>query len=186
MSVIRIASRYAKSLVDLAQEQNKLDRIKEDMDFFLEANQNRDLQLLLASPIVNVGKKRNVFKALFEGKFDELSMGFFNIILSKSREAYLPDIAKEFMRQFKEIRHISTVTLTTAIPLDDAAKAKIQERLVQSDQTDDKVELLTKVDPDILGGFVLEFDNKLYNASVAHQLKELEREFANNAYVKSM
>ncbi|MEM1319870.1 MAG: ATP synthase F1 subunit delta, partial [Bacteroidota bacterium] len=180
----RIASRYAKSLIDLAQEQDKLDRVLEDINSFEGAIKSRDLYLLMKSPIINGGKKLQIFNTIFEGKFDEMTLGFFRIVINKGREALLPEIAKEFVDQYKVIKHISTVKLTTAVPLGADALAKIKEKLLSSSATDDQVEIETKVDPNILGGFVIEFDDQLYNASVVHQMEKLKKEFSSNLYVK--
>lgn len=117
MSVTRIASRYAKSLIDLAVEQGKLERVLEDIKSFQRAADNREFYVLLKSPIINATKKQQIFNALFEGKFDKMTSAFIKIILNKGREAYLPEIADEFVNQYKEIKHISTVKLTTAVPL---------------------------------------------------------------------
>ena len=100
MSITRIASRYAKSLLDLSLEQNKLEKILEDIKLFQAYLGNRDLVLMFKSPIVNVGKKKAVVKALFDGKLDPLLLSFFDIILRKNREMYLPEIANEFVHQY--------------------------------------------------------------------------------------
>jgi len=185
MSVIRIASRYAKSLIDLAVEQDKLERVLEDIKSFKKAVDNRDFYLLLKSPIINATKKQQIFNELFEGSFDVMTSAFLKIILTKGREAYLPEIADEFINQYKEIKHISTVKLITAAPLGAETVSRIKQKLVASTATEAHVELITKVDPDILGGFVIEFDDKLYDSSVMHNLELLRKEFANNEYVKN-
>ena len=185
MSVTRIASRYAKSLIDLAVEQNKLERVLEDIKSFQKAVGNREFYLLLKSPIINATKKQQIFNALFEGKFDEMTSAFIKIILTKGREAYLPEIADEFVNQYKEIMHISTVKLTTATPMGAETISRIKQKLVASTATEDHVELITKVDPDIIGGFVIEFDDKLYDDSVTHKMDLLRKEFAKNLFAKS-
>ena len=184
MSVTRIASRYAKSLIDLAQEQGKLDRILEDINAFKKAVGNRDLYLLLKSPIINITKKQQILTAIFEGKFDEMTMAFMRIILGKAREAYLPEIADEFILQYKTINHISTIRLTTAAPLGEGVLANIKAKLLESANTEENVEIETKVDPNLLGGFVIEFDDKLYDASVSHRIEKLKKEFSKNLFVK--
>ena len=184
MSVIRIASRYAKSLIDLALEQDKLERVLEDIKSFKKATTNREFYLLLKSPIINATKKQQIFNALFEGKFDQMTNAFIKIILAKGREAYLPEIADEFINQYKEIKHISTVKLTTAAPLGAETVSRIKQKLVASAETEAHVELITKVNPDILGGFLIEFDDKLYDASVTHKMELLRKEFSNNLFVK--
>src|SRR5690349_22141032 len=105
----RIASRYAKSLIDLAIEQGKLDRILADMTAFAAATKLRDFALLLKSPIVNADKKEQVIKAIWGGKMDPLTMNFIQIILRKGRESGLDEIANEFIHQYREIKGISIV-----------------------------------------------------------------------------
>ena len=186
MSLSRIASRYAKSLLDLAVEQSKLDRVTKDIQAFREAVKNRDLYLLLKSPIINPSKKKSILETLFKEEYDELVNAFINIVLTKGREAYLPEIANEYMVLYKKHQHISTVKLTTASPLSDTALGRIKEKLTASAVTDEQVELETKVDPNLIGGFVIEFDNKLYDASVAYQIGELKKEFIGNKFVKKV
>ena len=184
MSVKRIASRYAKSLIDLALEQDKLESVLEDIKAFKKATENRDFFLLLKSPIINATKKQQIFDALFEGEFDPMTMGFMKIILTKGREEYLPEIVEEFINQYKEIKHITTVKLTSAAPLSAETVSKIKQRLVASSATDDHVELIMKVDPELLGGFVIEFDDKLFDSSVVHKMELLKKEFGKNQFVK--
>ena len=184
MSVTRIASRYAKSLLDLAIEENRVDQVLSDVKAFKKATENRDFYLLLKSPIINASKKGSIIKTIFEDKFDKMTIGFINIILNKGRESHLPEITEQFILQHKKYNHVSTVKVTTAAPLQEAALAKIKEQLVGSSATDDKVELITLVNPDIIGGFVIEFDDKLYDASVAHKLEKLKKEFSKNLFVK--
>lgn len=185
MSVIRIASRYAKSLIDLSLDQNKLERVLEDIQGFQKATKQRDFSLLLKSPIVNPDKKKSIIKAIFEGKFDDLTMAFINIIINKGREAYLADIANEFVAQYKKIKHISTVRVTSAAPLSEETLEAIKKQLKSSSATEENIELETAVNPDLIGGFVIEFDDKLYDASVAHKLDQLKKEFSGNAFMKS-
>ena len=145
MSVIRIGSRYAKSLIDLAVEQDKLERVLEDIKSFQKTTDNRDFYLLLKSPIINATKKQQIFSELFEGKYDEMTIAFLKIILTKGRESYLLEIADEFINQYKEIKHISTVNLTTAVALGAETISRIKQKLVASSVTDSHVELITKV-----------------------------------------
>ena len=178
MSVTRIASRYAKSLLDLAKEQGKLEAVVEDIKTFNGATQNRDLFLLLKSPIVNGSKKLDIFKAIFDGKLDKLTMAFMDIVIKKGREAYLPEIATEFMQQYKTLNKVSTVTLTTAQPISDTALESIKAKLLGSDITDESVEIETAVDESLIGGFVVQVGDKLVDASVAHKLREMAKVIA--------
>lgn len=182
MSVTRIASRYAKSLLDLAIEENQAERVLEDMNHLKEAVKSRDLYLMLKSPIINVSKKKEIMKVLFESKFDKMSMGFIDIILRKGRETYLPEISQEFEKQYKKYKRVSTAVITSAQPLSETAVAKIKAKLLASNITDDSVELQTKIDPSLIGGFVIEIGDKLYDASVSGKLAKLKKEFVGNNY----
>ena len=179
MSVARIAGRYAKSLLDLSRESGKLDRIREDMAGFAQAVKVAELSRVLKSPIINTGKKRAVLTSLFEGKVDELTMTFLNVILTKGREKFLPEIASAFEDQYRELKGITQVKLITATEISPELVDKIKSKLEQSSETYNTIEIETAVNPDLIGGFVFEFGDKLYDASVAHRLDELKKELVN-------
>lgn len=179
MSVQRIAGRYAKSLLEMAQEQNKLERVLEDVKSFKKASENRDLYMLLKSPIVNARKKLSIIDAIFDGKYDELTMAFLRILVNKGREPLLPEIADEFIAQYKKIKGITTVKVTTAEPLTAENLAALQAKLTSSEVTANTVELETAVNKDLIGGFVLELDDKIYDASVAQKLEDVKRSLLN-------
>ena len=178
----RVSSRYAKSLLDLAVERGNLERVKQDVDAFVAATDNRDFHLLLKSPIVKADKKKSILKALFGSSFDELTMAFVNIVVDKGREGLLPDIAAAFTQQYRRFKHISDVKLITAQPLSQDAINEIKSRVLQSDATDERVEMEVEVNPDLIGGFILEFDNQRYDASVRSKLRNLKQEFKDNPY----
>lgn len=186
MSVARIAHRYAKSLIELAIEQNKLERILEDVHAFKKATKNRDFYLFIKSPIIHHAKKEDVINKLFEGKYDELTMAFLRILTKKGREAYLPEVADEFLVEYKKYKHITTVRITTATQLDETALKAIHTKLLTSHDTDSNVEIETHVDEHLIGGYVLEFGDKIYDASVKSKLEELKKEFDDNLYVSQV
>lgn len=185
MSATRIAGRYAKSLVDLAQEQGKLDVIKGNVDTFIAATDNRDFSLLLKNPIVTQSKKASVFKALFGEQFDELTMAFLDIVLRKGREEFLPQIANEFQAQYRAIKGQTKVHLITASALSDENLAEIKSKLLGSSATDKEVEITTEIDPSLIGGFVIKIGDKLYDNSIAYQLGKLKKEFKSDEFVKT-
>lgn len=187
MSVIRIASRYAKSLIDLAQEKGNLDRVLEDIKYFQAVcEENGEFLRLLKSPIVSGSKKGNIFKAIFSERFDEVSNSFLAILLRKGREFYLPEIADEFMEQYRKLNNITNVKVTTAVKLSDDALAGIKKKLEESSATSSNIEITTAVNADLIGGFVIEFEDRLFDSSVAHQLEQLRKEFSKNDSIKNL
>jgi len=185
MADTRAASRYAKALLDLSIEQNKLDTIHEDIKNIQSAMSSRDLQLLAKSPIINSSKKIGIFKTLFEGKVDQLTMGFLELITKKGRETKLLAITNSFTQQYKKYNKITAVKLTTATPLTDEAKKSIEKALLESNVTDKVVDMESVVDEEIIGGFVIEVGDKLYDASILHKLNKVRKEFSQNKYIKS-
>lgn len=179
MSVQRITGRYAKSLIDLAQEHNKLERILEDVQSFKKVCENKDFSMMIKSPIVKASKKQSIVKALFEGKYDELTMSFLRILIQKGREAFLPEVADDFIGKYKEIKDITTVKVTTAKAMSANGIAALKKQLEASSQTNNSVEIETAVNPELIGGFVLEFGGNIYDSSVAQKLDELRRGFKN-------
>ncbi len=187
MSVQRIASRYAKSLIQLAEEQGKLDRVREDLLGFSRAlAAAKDLGMLMKSPIVKGDKKMAVVKQLFEGQFDPLTMQFFEVLTRKNRERLLPALSREFERQYRHIKGISTVVVHSAVPLPEQVIKHLEEKLKGAGKVEQHIELETRVDPKLLGGFVLEFEDNVYDASVQRRLEELRKAFEDNLYVSKI
>lgn len=186
MSVQRIATRYAKSLLDLAVERGNVEEVFQDVQVFNEALKNRDFYLALKSPIISGPKKVSILNALFGESFSELTIAFLKILVKKGREPYIPDITREFNSQYKKMKHISSVRITTAQPLSESALNDILEKLKASSSTDQEVEIDTHVDPKLIGGFIIQFDDKIFDASVHTKLEELRKEFKDNLYISQI
>ncbi len=186
MSVKRIASRYAKSLLDLSVERNETEQVLADMQGFKKALESRDLKNLIKSPIISEGKKKQVFDAIFRDKFGKTTMAFIDLILNKTREAYLPSIAEEFIVQYNMMKRISTATLTVASQITDQQLNDIKSKLQASKITLDNLDVNVEVNPEIIGGFVLEIGDMRYDSSAKHKLDQLKKEFTRNDYVASI
>jgi F-type H+-transporting ATPase subunit delta len=182
----RLAERYAKSLMDIAQEQNVVASIYEDM-CSLQAMfaSSKDLTSLVNSPIIKADKKQAIFSALLHGKVNPITEKFIVLITNKTREQFLPEITNSFIQQYKNLNQINTVKLTTATALDENTKqtilAKISEQLQGK-----KIDLQTSVDESIIGGFLLESNNTLFDASIARDLKDIHKQFMQNIYIPSL
>ena len=105
----RVTIRYAKALLQLAIEKNIGEQSYTDMVLLDSVFKgNKDLSLLLKSPIVKTDQKLNIFKQIFESKIGEVSMAFINIITTKKRESLLALIASSFISLYKEHNKIET------------------------------------------------------------------------------
>jgi F-type H+-transporting ATPase subunit delta len=142
MANARVASRYVKSLLGLAVEQNALDAVHNDMlSFSKVVKQNRDFALMLRNPIIKHDKKREILEKIFTGNVHKLTMAIFDIITSKNREPLLPAIAEEFHHAYNAYKNVGEATVTTAVPLDSALRAEI-EKIVK--KLSDKKKLRSK------------------------------------------
>lgn len=179
----RLGTRYAKSLIDLASERGQLETAYADMIYLQDlTKQSREFLNLLRSPVVKGDTKTKIVNAVTTGKISDLTDMFIKLLISKGRESNLPEVITAFIDQYKKIKNIHTVKLTTATVVSDAVKNAI---VTQVKNTSDMqiIELETAVDPDIIGGFVLQAGDKMVDASIAYDLKEVSKQFENNDFI---
>jgi F-type H+-transporting ATPase subunit delta len=169
------ATRYAKSLMDLAVEADQLDAVRKDMKAIEEVcNSNRDFELFLKSPVIKTDKKKEVLKSVFEGKISKLSLSFLNLITAKHRESYIREIASAFDEQYKVNKNIFTAVVTSAKGLDAASREKVMDLL--RSQMKGEVELVEKINPATIGGFILKIGDRQIDRTVSRQLINLKKE----------
>jgi F-type H+-transporting ATPase subunit delta len=177
MRNIKAASRYAKALLDLSLENKKIDNVYSDiLSLSKTIEGSTELQTLLKNPIVNSEKKQEVFKSLFGGSFNELSMNYINLLITKKREALLPEITTQFIAQFKLYKNIVTAEVTSAVKL----TPELTKKVLTLVKHDGKVEILEKLDPTLIGGFIVKVGDKQIDASIAKKFKDLRKEIILN------
>ncbi len=179
MSEIQVASRYAKSLIDLAGEQNAVEAIRKDIELFLETcRENPQLQAILKNPIISLDKKANILDGLFAGKVHEMILSYFKIVIRKGRSEILFATAKEFISQYNVLKNVVKATVTSASPLSQENIQQIEEVVKQS--TKGEVILTSIVDPKLIGGFILKVGDKQFDTSISSKLNKLKKEFEQN------
>jgi len=181
VSLYRVASAYAKSILELSLENKTLERVYEDMVFVSNTLEGSfELRNTLASPVISNPKKLVIIEALFKGKLNELTFGFFTLLTKKKRENLLFAITKEFIVEYKAFKGIQVATVITAIAAD--AKLKKQIGKLVSTISNKEIETIYKVDTDIIGGFILTVGDKQIDNSVKSQLSKVKAEFSNNTF----
>ena len=179
MSEIQVASRYAKSIIDLAVEQNALELVKKDIELFVETcRENPALQAILKNPIISLDKKANILDGLFGDKLHKMILSFFHIVIRKGRSEILYATAKEFISQYNIIKNVVKATVTSASTLSKENIAQIEDVVKQA--TKGEVILSAQVDPDLIGGFILKVGDKQFDTSLSSKLNKLKKEFENN------
>lgn len=174
----RIGYRYAKSLYEIATEQGLIESVKRDMDAFVSMHDgSRDFQNFLKSPIISAEKKQEALSKIISSAFESTpAINMAKMTAKKGREMYLPYIAKAFIDIYEKENGIIHGVLTTSYD-------KVSKKLITSltkkveENTGSKLILQHKVDESLIGGFVLEIDDKIYDGSVKSALRNIRREF---------
>jgi len=177
MSELTVAARYAKSIIDLAQEQNLVEPVKNDMELFLHTlKANPELKAVLANPIVSHQKKVKIIEAVFGKSINKVSLGFFTLMVNKSRGEVLYATAGEYVNMYDIKNNIVHASVTSATALSDDNKKKIIADIIAV--TGGTVKLEAKVDPSLIGGFVLTVGDRQIDTSIASDLHKLKKEFS--------
>ncbi|MFJ1327889.1 ATP synthase F1 subunit delta [Capnocytophaga canimorsus] len=179
----RAANRYAKALLDHALEQNMLEKVMEDMKLIHQTiEQHKDLSRLLISPIVKVSVKKNVLHKVFTD-VSAPTQSLFKLLEQNKRLPILDIVAQKFITQYNEYKNNKAAYVTTAIPLNEELKKQVLAKVYEL-TGNANITLENKVEPKIIGGFILRVGDLQYNASVASKFSAIERNFKENLYVQ--
>lgn len=179
----RLAGRYAKSLLDLALEQGVAEAVLQDMEVIRNiTEQSADFRMLLRSPVIGSDKKVSILQAVLEQKIHALTQAFLVLLTRKGREYFLPEMTTAYVRQYKVLKKIHTVKLTTAAPLSAERRSDILSKLSGS-IPEGTVELSETVDADIIGGYILEMDDLAFDNSISRDLRDIKKQFTKNLYI---
>jgi F-type H+-transporting ATPase subunit delta len=176
MSELQVASRYAKSLIDLATEQKVLDQVQEQMLLFVQVcRENPELVAVLKNPIISLDKKAAVLHGVFGSKVHKIVNAFFLLMVNKGRAALLLPTAKAYIVAFQAIKGIVIAKVKAASALSEEAKKQIiaHVKLMGANE----VVLETTIDPATIGGFVLQVGDKQVDATLKTKLNKLKKEF---------
>jgi F-type H+-transporting ATPase subunit delta len=182
----RLAQRYAKSLIDIATQYNKLEEVRNDVAYLKSVvDKSRDFVLMLESPIINTDKKYKIISTITVGNISPITETFLKLLCNKGREANLPGVIRSFIEQYNAIIGLHNAKLTTATPISkDLADSFVSK--IKASTSFDKVHLETIVDDKIIGGFVLEMEGKLIDNSILRNLHDVHKQFANNDYLHKL
>ena len=181
MRQTKIAKSFGKALLDLAAERGLLELVKEDMALVLStAVDNKELQVLLNSPVIDEDKKKKIIGEIFKGKVQDVTLLFLNLVAKKGRLNHLIDIAFTFSNLYLEHKNILRTVIKSVDGVSDALKKKVADLVRASYQKE--VMIIEEKDPSLIGGFVITVGDKQVDASVSRQLAKLQMAFAERAY----
>jgi ATP synthase F1 delta subunit len=177
--VEEIAAVYARSLFEAAQENGRLDEVREQLGQVADALEgDRDLQIFFFSPYLSSDEKKEGLRRAVTGA-DPLMENFLELLIENHRMPALLRIRREYERLWEKENQLLPVQITSAVALDEQVVRQIGDRI--GEQTGRKVELSSQVDPDVLGGLVVRVGNTVLDASIRHRLEQLRKQVARAA-----
>jgi F-type H+-transporting ATPase subunit delta len=171
-----IAQVYARSLFEVAQEQDKLDAVRDQVGQFADAlAESRELAVFFFSPYFSTEEKKQGLDKALDGA-EDIVRNFLAVLIENHRMPALFRIRRAYDRLWQEVNQLLPVQITSAVELDEAVTSRIGEEIGR--QTGRKVQLSSTVDPDVLGGIVLRVGNSILDASIRSRLERLRKQVA--------
>lgn len=172
-SLIRV--RYAKALFQLAEEEKKQAAIRKDVEMLLATiNSSKEFDYFLENPLIESSEKTSIVDKLFKGNTNDLTLQFLHLLIENKRESYLKGICHHTIHLHKQKLGIQDAVFTTAIEISSTYKMELFDFITKKFKVN--IELHDKIDPDIIGGFILRIEDQQINASIHSQLMKIKRE----------
>src|SRR3954469_16802895 len=167
---------YSRALFEAAMEHGELDEIQEQLSLWADAlGENKNLQTFFFSPRFSSAEKKAAIRRIIEGG-NEHFLNFLELLAERHRLPATFRIRRAFDELWREEHKMLPVEVTSAIELDEGLVRSIGDRI--EERTGRRIELTSRVDPDIIGGIVLRVGNKVLDASVQGRLQRLRRQLA--------
>jgi F-type H+-transporting ATPase subunit delta len=169
-----IATVYARSLFEVAKEQGKLDDVRDQVGAFADAlSETRELQVFFFSPYFSTAEKEDGLDKVVSGA-DPVVMNFLKLLIEKHRMPVLFRVRATYDAMWEDENKLLPVSITSVVELDEGTVKELGDRIAE--QTGRKVELSSQVEPDILGGIVVQVGNSVLDASVRNRLEQLRKQ----------
>lgn len=179
MNQSKISVRYAKAFFEFAKEKGILENVIADVKLLIKSlGEIPELAEVFQNPIVKPSGKKAFVSSLLKGKVSEETIDFLNLEIENGREMYTQDILRNMLTIYRKEQGITAVTLTSATPLSKEQENSVADLVKKTRNTE--VELQTKVDPSLMGGFILRVEDQQYDASVSSRLKQIKKELIAN------
>jgi len=184
MASSRLARRYAKALIEMAVQHDTVERITADVrELLANIAASRELSLLFQSPVIKPELKKKVIGEIYRGKLNDLTLMFMEVVIDKRREQWIADMMNAYVVLYNELKGIVPVNVITATEMNEELEAEFKA-MMQKEFGIDKMEMSKEVNREIIGGFILQFEDKRYDASVQNMLDQIRKDLHNQVNVK--
>lgn len=180
-----LVHRYAKAFLELAVQNDLVDKTLDDLLLIKTTiEDNKELEILIHQPFVSKERKANILNKLFADRVATISLNLVNLLIEKNRDSIITDIYDKYYEIYLDYKKIAVVTVTSAVALDEKTSNRIVNILKHKIVNKDTIEIKNVVDKTIIGGFIVKYNDYVYDASVTHTLKRLHSDFEENLFVK--
>ena len=168
-----VSKTYGDALFELAVEENRTDSLMQEIQMVTTVlEENRDFEKILIHPEIPKQKKLQVIEEVFKGKISDALTGFLRIVVTKGRYRDLPDIFAYFIARVKEYKKIGVAEVTSAIPLGDVQKQKIEKKLLDTTSYE-TMEITYRVDKSLIGGLIIRIGDRVVDSTIKSRLADL-------------
>lgn len=174
MEIGVISVRYARALLKGATNAGIEDKVYDEMQTLAKNyTQISQLRFTIDNPMLAKGQKENLLRTACEGKkgVSEITKNFISLVLREGRENIIQFIANSYVTLYQKQKNITHSRLITATAVSDAIEQKMRQMVEL--RTQGTVEFQTEINPDIIGGFILEYGTYRLDASVQTQLRNI-------------
>ena len=180
-----LVHRYAKAFLDLAIQNDIVDKVLHDLLLLKNTlNSHKELDILIHQPFVSKVHKSNIMSRIFKDKVEEKTLDLVNLLIEKNHDDIIADIYDEYYKIYLDYKKIAVVTVTSAVALDEQTTNRIVNVLKHKIVKKDSIQIKNVIDKNIIGGFKVGYMDYEYDASVLSTLKRLHSVFDENLFVK--
>ena len=174
MKESRAAIRYAKAIFSLANENDMSSSVYEDMLFYINLSSNeKSFSEMLANSVINTKSKHDIILSL-NNNTSVFSKNLIGLLISNKRLSILVDVCNAYKSLYETANDMTKAIVVTAVPITNSIKEAALTKI--SSISSKKVEINNVIDKNILGGFILRYDGKEYNASLSNKLQKIKKE----------
>lgn len=173
-----VSNTYGDALFELAVEAGQVDELLSEVKGVLEIfYENDELSKLMNHPKIVKEEKIRILENIFKGRISNELLGLMRMLVSKNRYGEMESVFAYFIEQVKEYKNIGTAYVTSALPLSDAQKEQIQNKLLQTTKYV-SFEMHYDVDESLIGGMVIRIGDRVVDSSIQTKLMKLTRELS--------
>ena len=163
------ARRYAQAVFQIADENDELESWLDDLTVLSAAVQDVELSAFLDAPQLSLSQKITVLQTTLSDTVGRLALNLVSLLASRNLAGLMPGIAEQYQRLLDEHNGIERAEVVSAVPLDDAQRASVEELL--KDMVGKEIRLTSRVDPQIIGGMVARVGDHVIDGEHGHQAR---------------